>query len=125
MLCYEQKVEAKGMRSRLLVVLITLVAWVVSFTCAVPSFAHACCKGMDSSRKMAATAACCQVQPVTYGQSKAWANGSAGDDTVSVGIFIHRLSFLSLVVPESQSLLATRHVPDQSGRHLELSVLLN
>ncbi|HEY9687628.1 MAG TPA: hypothetical protein V6C52_11690 [Coleofasciculaceae cyanobacterium] len=113
------------MRTRLLVVLITLVAWVVGFTCAVPSFAHACCKGMASSQKMAPMAACCQVQPIAQGQSKALSNGSAGDDTASAGIPLHRLSFLPLVVSESQSLLATRYVPDQSGRHLELSVLLN
>ena len=112
------------MRTRILVVLITLTAWLVNLTCIMPAFAHACCQG-SAPHKMKAAAACCQAQPVAQEQNKAVGGGVTGDDLPVAGVVFSRLTFLPLLERQDRSLLATRHIPDQSGRHLELSVLLN
>jgi hypothetical protein len=111
--------------------LLALVAWFASL-CLFALPAHACCQqsvnyrqSSSASHPMMTVAACCESQ--TFIQKPA-SQATNGLDTTTIGAG-HSFDFSAIFDPQADqtnlSRLALRHVPDQSGRYLELRVLLN
>lgn len=112
------------MRSRITAAFLIVAAWFATLCVfAVPS--HACCKSSPASK--ANTVKECCVTPLAKAalvqQSLSSADGPTPD---LIGPPIKVFEGLDLgLEPVQQSILASGHVPDQSGRYLELRVLLN
>lgn len=112
-------------KSRILSLLLMLAVWVASL-CVMMSPAHACCPKKASVKADSAIPACCvshatvlpQATPQPGGTDPgAWVAPSSLSQIAPHGVY--------LAQAETQSLLAHRHVPDQSNRHQELEVWLN
>lgn len=112
----------KLMRLRTCTIFGMLLAWLASL-CVLSAPAHACCK-LPDAQKALAQMPCCMVQPVTQPDFK---HSTPGFDTPPGLVILTPLVslFPRLEVPTATSRLAHAYIPDQSGRHLELSILLN
>lgn len=100
-----------------------LVVWAFSLCAVTPS--HACCK--DPTQRMAmdhGVMPCCVSQPATQALLSD-APQPVGGDGPALSAPVLRLDFSPARVGLNQSSLSQAYRPDQSGRHLELSVLLN
>jgi len=111
------------LKHRLLAAFLVTMAWLASW-CIVMEPSHACCK-QAVDRLSASMPACCSGQLVIQPADQQSTHGFDFGPWVAQGRF-NILDFLNTATVEGhQSALAKAHVPDQSGRYLELRVLLN
>jgi hypothetical protein len=109
--------------SGLATLLVGFIAW-VSMACLIPQPSHACCAGSTQSKLHQKMPCCVETSAVQLSshapQWTAWPNFV--DALPPAGA---TLDFSGGLLPNQQSVLASSWIKDQSGRYLELRVLLN
>lgn len=98
------------------------MAWVVVF-CTIPQPAHACCKSADG--KLNAEMPCCVMKSVAQLAERSFLDMPGLEPVVAPLVNVPAFDFTSLHSVAEVSYLASLWVPDQSGRYLDLRVLLN
>lgn len=100
-----------------------LFAWVVT-VCIVPQPSHACCKA-PMSKQAKADMPCCSIKAATQTISREPQQPLQPEPIIPVHHVEAGLHFSPVIAELNQSLTASAWTPDQSGRYLELRVLLN
>jgi hypothetical protein len=112
-----------GLKSKPLALFLIVAAWVTTL-CITMAPSHACCK-QTTNHLTAALPSCCTGQWVIQPSDQPVSHGLDPGPWVSAQP-VHPIDFLNIQsASQVQSWLASAHVPDQSGRYLELRVLLN
>jgi hypothetical protein len=111
------------LKNRLLTAFLVAMAWLAS-GCVVMEPSHACCKeAMD--RLSATLPACCTGHVFIPPADQQTGHGFDPGPWISQNHFELRHFLNAAMTEDYQSAVASAHVPDQSGRYLELRILLN
>lgn len=110
--------------NRLLAIFLVVAAWLTSL-CLFMEPSHACCQ-QGQHKLQQVLPSCCVSQAVVPAQPDLTGyDGPTPHQWVSASLFDYQ-ALLNLEQPNVQrSRQDLAHVPDQSGRHLELRILLN
>jgi len=114
----------RNLKSRMTSILLMMAVWAASL-CVFLAPAHACCP-QSALKKDSALPACCVSNVTTLPKALPETGGSDPCQWVSPAVSqLFEGHWLTQKAPKTISLLATRHIADQSNRHQELNVWLN
>jgi hypothetical protein len=113
----------RNLKCRGLVFFVAVAAWALAFLCVLPEPSHACCQGVQPHRAAMAMP-CCTASSTTVTATPSL-NIPSGEWSAVPVMPPPVLPQSAFVSGDSQALLAQQYIPDQSGRYLELRVLLN